>query len=41
MKIQRVYVDTSVLGGCFDVEFAQWSLALVCAREVATDEEAV
>lgn len=25
MKVLRVYLDTSVLGGCFDPEFAQWS----------------
>ncbi|MBI5968846.1 MAG: hypothetical protein HY882_13460 [Deltaproteobacteria bacterium] len=24
----RVYVDTSVIGGCFDEEFAIWSLKL-------------
>ncbi len=29
MKIQRVYLDTSVVGGCFDPEFAQWSLGLI------------
>ncbi|HEY0735140.1 MAG TPA: hypothetical protein VGD69_09570 [Herpetosiphonaceae bacterium] len=29
MKIQRVYLDTSVLGGCFDTEFAQWSNGLI------------
>ena len=29
MKAQRVYVDTSVLGGCFDPEFARWSNALI------------
>ena len=29
MKIQRVYIDTSVLGGCFDAEFAEWSNALM------------
>ncbi|MBE2185274.1 MAG: hypothetical protein IAE99_00695 [Rhodothermales bacterium] len=28
MKIQRVYVDTSVIGECFDAEFAPWSLGL-------------
>ena len=22
---QRVYIDTSVIGGCFDQEFAEWS----------------
>ena len=25
MKIPRVYIDTSVIGGCFDVEFEHWS----------------
>ncbi len=25
----RIYVDTSVLGGCFDVEFSPWSNGLV------------
>lgn len=29
MKVQRVYIDTSVLGGCFDPEFASWSNALI------------
>ncbi|WP_420454153.1 hypothetical protein [Rubrivirga sp.] len=29
MKLQRVYTDTSVIGGCFDAEFAKWSNALV------------
>ena len=33
MKIQRVYLDTSVIGGCFDVEFAPWSQALLTACE--------
>lgn len=28
MKVQRVYVDTSVVGGCFDAEFSPWSLGL-------------
>lgn len=28
MKKQRVYVDTSVIGGCFDNEFAAWSNGL-------------
>ena len=28
-KKQRVYLDTSVIGGCFDPEFARWSNALV------------
>jgi len=25
----RIYIDTSVLGGCFDAEFAVWSNGLV------------
>ena len=29
MKIQRVYIDTSVIGGCFDGEFAPWSNSLM------------
>ncbi len=29
MKIQRVYIDTSVIGGCFDSEFAEWSNGLI------------
>jgi hypothetical protein len=29
MKRLRVYVDTSVLGGCFDPEFSEWSNALM------------
>ena len=29
MKIQRVYLDTSVIGGCFDSEFSAWSNALM------------
>ena len=28
-KPLRIYIDTSVLGGCFDAEFAVWSNALV------------
>lgn len=29
MKTQRIYLDTSVIGGCFDDEFAIWSNALM------------
>ena len=29
MKVQRVYIDTSVLGGGFDTEFSLWSNALI------------
>lgn len=25
----RIYVDTSVIGGCFDAEFVTWSDALM------------
>jgi hypothetical protein len=28
VKPLRIYIDTSVLGGCFDFEFAVWSNAL-------------
>jgi len=29
MKKDRVYADTSVIGGCLDEEFAEWSLAVL------------
>ena len=29
MKVQRVYIDTSVVGGCHDDEFAPWSNGLL------------
>jgi hypothetical protein len=29
MKKLRIYVDTSVIGGCFDPEFRVWSEALI------------
>ncbi len=29
MRKDRVYVDTSVIGGCCDPEFAEWSLAVI------------
>ena len=25
---QRIYIDTSVIGGCFDTEFKEWSVKL-------------
>lgn len=28
MRTQRIYIDTSVIGGCFDAEFAAWSNGL-------------
>jgi hypothetical protein len=29
MKILRVYIDTSVIGGCFEAEFSLWSNGLM------------
>lgn len=29
MKKPRVYIDTSVIGGCFDEDFAEWSKGLI------------
>ncbi len=29
MKVPRIYIDTSVIGGCFDPEFAKWSNGLM------------
>lgn len=29
MKRPRIYIDTSVIGGCFDVEFSKWSNSLM------------
>ena len=29
MKKLRIYIDTSVIGGCFDLEFKIWSDALM------------
>lgn len=29
MHVQRIYLDTSVIGGCFDSAFSRWSLGLV------------
>ena len=29
MEHLRIYIDTSVLGGCFDPEFAPWSNGLM------------
>ena len=36
MKKDRVYVDTSVIGGCLDEEFAEWSVPVL---EMATRGE--
>jgi predicted nucleic acid-binding protein len=29
MKLQRIYLDTSVFGGCFEQEFSKWSVGLL------------
>jgi predicted nucleic acid-binding protein len=29
MRTLRIYIDTSVIGGCFDEEFAPWSNGLI------------
>jgi hypothetical protein len=29
MKRLRIYLDTSVVGGCFDAQFARWSNSLI------------
>lgn len=29
MRVLRIYIDTSVVGGCFDLEFAPWSNGLI------------
>jgi hypothetical protein len=29
MKLQRIYLDTSVFGGCFEPEFSPWSMGLL------------
>ena len=29
MHKQRIYIDTSVIGGCFDIEFQEWSNILI------------
>ncbi len=34
MKTQRVYIDTSVIGGCFDTEFSIWSKGLIKDLEI-------
>lgn len=34
MKTQRVYIDTSVIGGCFDPEFSNWSNGLIKDLEI-------
>ncbi|MCM8782273.1 MAG: type II toxin-antitoxin system VapC family toxin [Candidatus Omnitrophica bacterium] len=34
MKVIRVYVDTSVIGGCCDSEFQEWSYGLLADFQV-------
>lgn len=36
MKIQRIYIDTSVIGGCHDEEFYPWSKGLFKDFKIGT-----
>jgi hypothetical protein len=36
MKKIAIYVDTSVIGGCFDPEFKEWSLAILKDFQMGT-----
>ncbi len=36
MKKNRIYVDTSVIGGCLDIEFQQWSNGLLADFQAKT-----
>lgn len=36
MKRHRIYLDTSVVGGCFDAEFAPWSNGLMQDFRIGT-----
>ena len=36
IHIQRVYVDTSVIGGCIDPEFKQYSMRLMAEFKIGT-----
>lgn len=45
MHKQRVYIDTSVIGGCFDEEFAEWSNLLfeefIAGKKIAVISDVV
>jgi hypothetical protein len=41
MKPQRIYTDTSVIGGCFDAEFAPWSNGLFKDFQLGTYQPVV
>jgi len=41
MRAQRIYIDTSVIGGCFDTEFARWSNGLYRDVQLGTFEAVV
>ena len=28
-KDLKIYVDTSVIGGCYDIEFSEWTIKLI------------
>jgi predicted nucleic acid-binding protein len=36
MRAQRIYLDTSVIGGCFDPEFTSWSRGLMTDFRLGT-----
>jgi hypothetical protein len=36
MREQRIYLDTSVIGGCFDPEFTSWSRGLMTDFRLGT-----
>ena len=40
MKKPRIYIDTSVIGGCFDEEFELWSSGLVADFKAGLFKEA-
>ena len=35
----RIYIDTSVIGGCFDEEFQEWSQKLFEEFEIVTSSQ--
>ena len=37
-RLLRIYTDTSVIGGCFDAEFAEESLRLIVTPQVVNHE---
>lgn len=45
MHKQRIYIDTSVIGGCYDVEFQEWSNILfdefIAGKKIAVVSDVV